>query len=427
MATWIRSVAVWVALSSAAQLLNAVAVAAEVPATLPERGAHPAGGAEALQIFRAGYPRAYFFRAAEGHAANPRIGYEQWEKTYNRLMGIEGKVLDEEVPGRSRRNVEFFSRFKRSHPDQLVLLHYNGNARDPRHRTKGYFAGHWVYYNGTTIVSDVPAEPGETNIQVANPRLFQVNMGRYRDKNEDIGLCELDEQGRPNWFRSEQVQLVSIDYKSRTIRVRRGCYGTRPRGFVAGKAYAAAHVCTGPWGRRSNLLWRYDYSTRCPRDMHGRRCLDVHAEELARLFLPGGPLAAFDGIEFDVLNHQCAPKHTGGSERGLDCDADGRIDNGFFDGVNLRHRCDRVLPPAARPAWRREARPGRRRNGPRGAGLWNSQRDRERRLAKPERLGDHRLVGRAEPTCVLATERPATCVQLHQPQVHDTWAGARPA
>ncbi len=290
-----------------------------------------AASLESLRIRRNEYPRVFFFRQCEGAAAGQGMTYERWEKTFERLMGIEGKVLEEEVPGRSIRNIDFFTRFKKRHPDQLVLLHYNGNARDPRFETERFFAGHWVYHNGATIGSDVPAEQGETEIRVSDATLFRVNMGRYRTSNEDIGLCVLDEKGRPNWHVSEQVQLVSIDLAKKTIRVRRGCYGTTPRAFEAGRAYAAAHVTEGPWGRKSHLLWYYNYSTKCPRDKKGRMCADVHVDHLAELFGSGGALSAFDGLEFDVLHNRC---HGGRGRRGPDCDADGQIDGGYFDGIN---------------------------------------------------------------------------------------------
>lgn len=277
------------------------------------------------------YPRVFFFRQAEGLAAQRSVSYEQWEKTFERLMGIEGKVLDEEVPGRSNRNIDFFTRFKKRHPDQLVLLHFNGNARDPRYESDRFFAGHWIYFNGAKILSDVPAEQGQTDIHIENPNLFKLNMGRYRDRNEDIGLCMFDADGKPNWHKSEQVQLVSIDYKKKTIRVRRGCYGTKPCAFPAGRSYAAAHMTEGPWGRRSHLLWYHNYSTCCPRDKKGRVCADVLVEHLAELFGPDGPLAAFDGLEFDVLKFRCGGPLKG---RGADCDADGKIDGGFYDGIN---------------------------------------------------------------------------------------------
>ncbi|HUT33100.1 MAG TPA: hypothetical protein VNE39_06465 [Planctomycetota bacterium] len=290
-----------------------------------------AGGTlDELRVLCDGYPRAYFFRQAEGFAANKRIEYGQWDKCFRRLMGIEGKVLDEEVPGRAERNIEFFTRFKRQHPDQLVLLHFNGNARDPRYQADKFFAGHWVYYNGAKILADVSAEEGETNVRVADASLFRTETGRYRTANEDVGLCLLDDAGRPDWHESEQTQLVSVDVKKGVIRVKRGCYGTKPRAFPANRAYAAAHAQEGPWGRASNLLWFHNYSTRCPRDEAGRTCSDVLVDDLAARFLPGGELAAFDGLEFDVLYHS----HSGRGKRALDCDADGQPDSGVFAGVN---------------------------------------------------------------------------------------------
>jgi len=284
-----------------------------------------------LRVLSGGYPRAFFFRSSEGWAANERITYERWEDCFSRLMGIEGKVLEEEVPGRSLRNIDFFTRFKREHPEQLVLLHYNGNARDPRFQIDDFFAGHWLYYNGATILGDVPEEEGETEIAVDNPALLKLNVGRYRNCHEDVALCLLDAEGKPDWHRSEQVQLVAVDPSRKTIRVRRGCFGTRPRAFPAGRAYAAAHMTEGPWGQRSHLLWYYNHSTRCPRDRRGRTCADVHCRELADRFLPGGELAAFDGLEFDVLHHTASRRSAG---RAADCDADGKPDGGVFDGVD---------------------------------------------------------------------------------------------
>jgi len=213
-----------------------------------------------------------------------------------------GKTLDEEIPGRSA-NIPHFTRFKKAHPEQLVLLHYNGNARDPRDMTSEFWAGHWVYYTGCRTTCDVPAAGGECDVHVENPALFRVNMGRYRDKNGDVGICMLDDQGRPDWHRAEQCELLSIDPKRKVLRVKRGCFGTEPRAFPAGRAYVAAHATEGPWGQRNNLMWYYNYSTRCPRDGKGRSCVDVLVDDVARRFAKSGELAAYDGLEFDVLHH----------------------------------------------------------------------------------------------------------------------------
>ncbi len=291
----------------------------------------PAADPAALPVVSGDYPRVFFFRGSEGAASNPRVTYERWERDFSRLMGIMGKVLDEEIPGRSARNIEFFTQMKRRNPEQAVLLHYNGNGRDPRYELDDFFAGHFLYHNGAAILADVPAEEGETEIAVSDPDLFRTEMGRYKSSNDDVGLCMLDENGHPDWHRSEQVQLVSIDKKNKTIRVRRGCYGSRPRAFPAGKAFAAAHVTEGPWGGNSNILWYYNYSTVCPKDEQGRTCSDVHAAVLAKKFLPGGELEAFDGLEFDVLHHECGS----GGKLGVDCNADGETDNGFIDGRNV--------------------------------------------------------------------------------------------
>ncbi len=300
-------------------------------ALLAAAGPCPAGEAtgrlDRLQVLGEDYPQAFFFRAAEGRAANPRVSFEQWEATFSRLMGLQGKALDEEVPGRGRRNAEFFTRFKKAHPRGLVLLHYNGNARDPRFEREPFFAGHWLYYEGARVLSDVPAEAGETTLRVDHPERFAMNMGRYRDRNDDVGLCALGADGRPDWHRSEQVRLVAVDRKAGTIRVERGAYGTEPRAFAAGQAWAAAHATEGPWPRRGHLMWFYNYSTHCPKDADGRPCWQVHADDLARRFAPGGALAAFDGVEFDVLFH------TRGGPR-ADADADGRADGGRIDGVS---------------------------------------------------------------------------------------------
>ncbi|MDP6111836.1 MAG: hypothetical protein QGF00_13365 [Planctomycetota bacterium] len=280
------------------------------------------------------YPRAFFFRAAEGGGPaiqRGRFTYEQWHRTFSRLSGIMGKSLEEEVPGRSA-NIPIFTRFKKQHPDKVVLLHYNGNSRDPRDGIGGFFAGHWVYYVGCKITKDLPAQTGECEVHVEDPSRFRVKMGRYIDKNVDIGICMLDENGKPNWHVAEQVQLLSKDNKGKVLKIRRGAFGTKPLQFPAGRAYIAPHATEGPWGKRSNLLWFYNYSTRCPRDAEGRNCVDVLVDDFGDRFLPGGALAAFDGVEFDVLHWEHGGPRSG--NRGLDMDADGEADAGHFDGVN---------------------------------------------------------------------------------------------
>jgi hypothetical protein len=250
--------------------------------------------------------------------------YERWESEYDRLMGIMGKCLDEEVLNRERLNPEWFSRFKRDNPKQAVLLHFNGNARDPRYATERYFSGHWIYRAATMIVADVPAEEGESVIRVADAEDFKTEMGRYRTSNEDLALFGVTSDGKHDWARCEQVQLVSVDIQAKTVRVRRGCYGTRPLAFQAGQARAAAHQVEGPWGKTNHLMWYYNFAVHCPRDAEGKTCADRLVDDLGSWFGAGGKLAAFDGLEFDVMFNET---------RG-DTDGDGQVDGGVIAGMN---------------------------------------------------------------------------------------------
>lgn len=281
-----------------------------------------------LPVVHGGDPRVFslhpFLKVRAG------ISYADWEACFSRLMGIESKALDEENP--SSQYKDFLVRFKRQHPDQLMMLHYNGDARDPRDQSERFFPGHWLYYNGAVIGQDAPAELGESVIAVDHPELFRTSIGRYRNANDDIGLCELDAAGRPDWSRSEQVQLIAVDLKERTIRVHRASYGTKPRSFGAGHSYAAAHVTEGPWGPGLHLLWFYNYSTLCPRDAAGHNGGEAFSTELAAHFLPGGDLANFDGLEFDETYHELPSPYTRGN-RAPDFTGEGTV-RGSATGLN---------------------------------------------------------------------------------------------
>jgi hypothetical protein len=54
-----------------------------------------------LAIFHRGYPRFFQFRSSEAYAVSGKHSYTEWNKLFAPFDGIEGKILDEEVPGRS--------------------------------------------------------------------------------------------------------------------------------------------------------------------------------------------------------------------------------------------------------------------------------------------------------------------------------------
>lgn len=276
-----------------------------------------------LTILGPDYPGVFFFRGSEG-GARRAAEYEAWEAEFSRLMGIMGKCLDEEIVGHMPKNHEYFNRFKARHADQTVLLHFNGNSRDPRFELDSFFPGHWVYRRAVRILEDVPAADGESVIRVDDVSDFKVNSGRYRTSNDDIALFGMTAGGTHDWSHFEHTQLISVDPKAGTIRVRRGQYGSTPRAFKAGASRAAAHAVEGPWGKNNHLMWYHNFTTHCPKDGEGKTCSDRLIDDLARWFGRGGVLEKFDGLEFDVLFNDTHGDTTG----------DGMEDDGVMDGVN---------------------------------------------------------------------------------------------
>ena len=281
-----------------------------------------------LDIFSDEFPVSFFFRQTEGTAANGKMKYADWDARFSILMGVMGKMLDEEVIGRSAAQ-GFYRQFKKDHPSQAVLLHANGCFRKPLADLRAYSAGHWLYFNGAQVLTDVAATSVDTTIRVSDAALF--NLSPYftnRSIPDDIGLCALGSDGKPDWSRAEQVRLKAIDPKAGTITVERGQYGSTPLAFAGGKAYAAAHVAWN-WGE-NNTLWQYNMSTACPRDAQGRNAGEVWADELASAIRPGGAIDYVDGLEFDVPFRM--PTVPAKSRRQADCDADGQADGGIVGG-----------------------------------------------------------------------------------------------
>lgn len=282
-------------------------------------------------ILKQGYPQSYFFRYPEAFAIAD-MPYEKWEQICSRLMGIEGKVMQEELISMPDRALDYFRRYKQAHPEHLVLIHFNGRDMDPAFRDPRFFAGHWLYNAGTKSSEDLNATDSVTTLKVDDVSVFLQQTGFTGDQDDDIGICMLNAKGQPDWYKSEQVKLLAIDSLASTITIRRGQYGTGTRAFPAGKTYLAAHSWGGPWGHpgQNNLLWMYNFSTAGPKDSLGRSCAEVLAEVVGEYFVENGVLADFDGIQFDMLSFDPLEQ----DPRMADCDADGRGDDGWVNGIN---------------------------------------------------------------------------------------------
>lgn len=280
-------------------------------------------------ILTDGYPRSFFFRRSENMITS---GYETWEKTFNRLGGIMGKTQNEELLNR-KASLPFFQKFKQKNPGQAVFLHYNGNARDPLDG-QNFYQGHWLYYQGTPLLADVGASDKVMTISVKNASVFKLKIGRDKNKNDDVAICRLKTDGSLDWNYAEQLVLLDVDYKKNILTVKRGQYGTVPLKFEAGKSLVSPHAVEGPWGETSNLLWLYNHSTESPKDKNGRTCDDILITDIAGKFAPGGELALFDGVEFDVLWNELKTENNITSRK-IDVNSDGKGDNGYINGINV--------------------------------------------------------------------------------------------
>lgn len=280
-----------------------------------------------LEIFSGQQPVSFFFREMDSAAATQRTSYEEWSARYGRLNGVMGKMLDEELIGRSATQ-PYFRRFKQDHPHQAVLLHSNVDFRNPNSDNHEFFAGHWLYYNGARVLDAIPAGAAEVTIRVSDPSPFNLHpFNANRDIPDDVGVCALTADGKPDWSQAEQAQLIAIDREHSTIRLKRGLYHTTPRAFAAGRAYVASHVAQ-TWGT-NNKLWQFNLATNSPRDAAGRSAAEVWGSMLSKAMSSGGELDFVDGVEFDVPFRR--PMAIGGPRR-ADCDADGKPDDGVING-----------------------------------------------------------------------------------------------
>jgi hypothetical protein len=276
------------------------------------------------------YPKAVFFRIPQ----NGYQDYAAWSGRFGALDGMIVKIGLEESPHLDWRLLaSHLNRFALEHPEQLVLLHYNGRDRlivQGRGIRERYFPGHWVYRAAAFPVGDIA--PADAVLPVRNgASLVTLFRQRWAAENRPLPqvglLVETDAEGRRLWNRSEYVALLAFDGNDSggRVTVQRGLLGTIPRAFPAGRVHLAPMAAPHEWDYAA-----YNFSTLCPRDDEGRTAADRLVEEMAELFGPGGIIEALQGINFDVMYYEL-------SER-FDVDNDGRGDGGVVNGVTVYGR-----------------------------------------------------------------------------------------
>ena len=300
---------------------------------LPGRGA--SGEAwqklEAKEAFTRGFPQYFLFRGEYNHAAHQ--DYVTWAASLKNAAGVIRKFVPEELPNINKQSPEWADRYATEHPEKLLLLHLNGEARQvmgfPEVLAR-YFPGHWIHEPGALLTTDAAAEDSVLQVENARPFKVQAYVDREGGKGKSwfphhVLLVGLDERGNRLWNESEYVIIKSVDYQRNTLTVERGQFCSRPRAHAATRTYVAP-MAADVWGRKP--MWYYNLSSTCPRDNNGQNAADVFIGEMAQWFSASGPLRRFNGIAFDV-NYRYV-KHPG-----WDTDNDGRSDAGIVNGKNV--------------------------------------------------------------------------------------------
>lgn len=282
-------------------------------------------------VFNHQYPQFFHFRGEMKR--NVHSDYDTWEKTYTTSSGLLRKYICEELKIDTVL-YSWLNRFAKMHPEKLLLLHFNGEARQVNDYPEvciKYFPGHWVYEAGSFLSAD--CTPLQTRIQVKSTDCFREKAYLYRNLSPRrwtphyVLLVELDEQGNKLWYNSEIAHIKSIDPSTNTLILERGKTNTLSRPFKAGKTYIAP-IAGGVWG--NDVMFYYNLSSACPKDKDGKTAADILLDEINDWFAPeNGILRSLDGIAFDV-NYFDVSKH-----ESWDTNNDGQADGGWIDGQNI--------------------------------------------------------------------------------------------
>jgi len=219
------------------------------------------------------------------------------------------------------------AKIKKRWPDKICILHRPYAALHRRLVARGkarVWPGYFLYWTGSNITRNIPADATATTVFVEHPNRFRTDTPNKRGVPDDVVIYRLGENGKPDWSHSEYaiVSKVGGDF----IEVRRGQYGTKPLAFKAQRAVVATHAqyCGDSTGVRS---WSLNFSLHCPRSPDGITAAEWAAGYFADELKEKIPEA--DGVEFDV-----GMWRHGLFRRPVDCNNDLASDFGHINGIN---------------------------------------------------------------------------------------------
>ena len=301
-------------------------------APLPALRAADPANLDTKEVFTLGFPQELTFR---GEMSRPmHKDFATWKAAIQDRAGVIRKFVTEELPNINQESPAWAERFVQEHPEKLMLLHLNGEARQITTEAgvhRRYFPGHWVYKPGSLLTTALTREAAELGVEDVTP--FKVDAYLDRGDNEDgkhwfpqmLCLVAVDEHGNRDWYQSEYVIVTKVDPARKTVTVKRGQLFSSARAHAARRTYVAP-MAAGVWGGAPMAY--YNLSSACPRDRQGHNAADNFVAEIAGWFGAQGPLPHFNGIAFDVNYWQAR-------DADWDVNNDGRSDGGMVDGVNV--------------------------------------------------------------------------------------------
>lgn len=267
-----------------------------------------------------GFPRPTIFRTGLEDLPQRRATNDEAIALAGPYDLVLAKALDEEVLGRER-VAPYLRAIKAAAPEKIVLDHFLLMGRNPGSQYPPIWPGHWLLMEATGITRDVAGDASARQVTVADGAALRAG--------EDAQIVALGADGRPDFGQVEEVRVTTVE--GTRVALDRGQRGTKPLAFAAGRARIASHA-TVTYSETTGPIWKTNFCREAPRDPQGRRFIESLADSLAGYLKPDGPLAGLDGYQFDVAAFSTNAQNQG--RRRLDCDADGRPDAGFVNGVS---------------------------------------------------------------------------------------------
>ncbi|MFC2116428.1 T9SS type A sorting domain-containing protein, partial [Bacteroidota bacterium] len=303
------------------------------PDELPLAKASPL---ENLEIFKYGHPRVFSFR-------NDYVGQGTYERFFTTVVQAQGaspkNLAEERIP--SQENLPKIQRYAAEHPEKLILNHFNFKRAMIEWVPEMYeffSPAHWLYYPGTYLTDDLPADDSIAHVKTSS--FFKApNTDGTAIGNDVVILIPVDSLDHKQWHLAEFAAVKKIE--NDTLNLKRSILRTASWDHAKGTYMAVLQTNIGDSQgyqvKETNVF--YNFSSNCPTDSLGRNCGDAFVEFYANYLRQGGIFERFHGLMADVLvgNNEARPLYPGERyARIMDCDVDGRADNGFDErGYNM--------------------------------------------------------------------------------------------